>query len=289
MTGGIVRPCKTFCLAKDKFMKKKLIVMMMVLLSVMLIVSCDDSSNKIYKVTFDYEDGDDIEKEVKSGEKVTKPANDPIQDKLAFQYWSLDGTTPFDFNTAITKDITLKTVWDNPSKAGQTISLGTKDGAGIVWQVLDVDTNNKRALLISKEILEKRTFGAKSEGSSQNIYKGSAIQTYLNNTSNEGFIYTYGLSNVKILNVNVTDVIEKTTILNEKGDLVFLLSKAEYNTYKNTISTAGDTWWLRSPDGTVSVYVAEEKDVYTNSATVSTGYSYSFGVRPAFWYTWDKD
>ncbi len=271
-------------------MKKKLIVMMMVLLSVMLIVSCDDSSNKIYKVTFDYEDGDDVEEEVKSGEKVTKPANDPIQDKLAFQYWSLDGATAFDFNTAITKDITLTAVWGDPSEAGQTIMLGKKDDVGIVWQVLAVDTGNKRALLISKNILENRTFGAKSEGSSQNIYKGSAIQTYLNNTSNEGFIYTYGLSLDKMVKVDVTTAaIETTTISNGDGDLVFLLSKTEYGSYKNTIATAGDTWWLRSPDGSMSVYVAEGKDTYSKSAEVSTGHSYSLGVRPAFWYTWDEN
>lgn len=63
-------------------------------------------------VTFDYNDGTTPKatEEVKIGEKVKKP-QDPTRDGYTFKGWELDGK-PFNFETAITEDITLKAKWE---------------------------------------------------------------------------------------------------------------------------------------------------------------------------------
>ena len=64
-----------------------------------------------YTVTFNTDGGSAVASAtVKSGEKVAKPT-DPTKVGYAFVKWTLDGKD-FDFNTAITKDIELKAVWE---------------------------------------------------------------------------------------------------------------------------------------------------------------------------------
>lgn len=65
---------------------------------------------KEYKITFDTDGGNQItEQIVKEGEHATKPS-DPIKEGYIFIGWQNNGVL-FNFNTAITKDITLKAKW----------------------------------------------------------------------------------------------------------------------------------------------------------------------------------
>ena len=64
-----------------------------------------------FKVTFDSAEGSAVEAaEVKKGEKVAKPA-DPSREGHTFKGW-FNGETEFDFDTAITADITLTAKWE---------------------------------------------------------------------------------------------------------------------------------------------------------------------------------
>jgi hypothetical protein len=171
----------------------------------------------------------------------------------------------------------IVTMGTYPSGNGNTSLVGQ----GITWKVLSVDTANKRALVISENVLEERVFNADSQA-----YSGSDIQTYLNDT----FITTYGLSDVSFVNVDVTSSIETTTV-GSGIDKVFLLSKTEA---ENTsyFATSADRvanyngsscpWWLRSP---------LEEDEYCiyfvfSYGVVSDYYCHEYGVRPAFWYSY---
>ncbi|MDO4710737.1 MAG: InlB B-repeat-containing protein, partial [Peptostreptococcaceae bacterium] len=63
-----------------------------------------------YTVTFDSDGGSDVaQKTVQYDQKVEKPA-DPTKVGHNFKEWQLD-EKPFDFETKITKDVTLKAVW----------------------------------------------------------------------------------------------------------------------------------------------------------------------------------
>ncbi len=63
-----------------------------------------------------------LEVKVKDGETVTKP-DDPVLDNKVFRYWSTDKNgSAFDFNTAITRSLTLYAVFSEPS-AGFTVKF----------------------------------------------------------------------------------------------------------------------------------------------------------------------
>ncbi len=153
---------------------------------------------------------------------------------------------------------------------GDTIELGSKDGKAITWLVLDIDTEDNTALLISKDILESSQFGG------SNAYKDSPIRTRLNGD----FITAYGLDKSYMVKVDVTTAIEKTE-KNTGDDHVFLLSNTEYGKYKDTIATHSSGWWLRTPKSDDSVLV-----VQTNGSVNAEYVKYSpytGGIRPAFW------
>ncbi|MBQ6780679.1 MAG: InlB B-repeat-containing protein [Treponema sp.] len=88
-------------------------------------VSCgndDDGSDAtpvIYNVTFNTDGGTAVDaQKVNSGAKATKPATDPTKTATAMETYTFAGwysdsgkTTVFDFDTPITKDITLYAKW----------------------------------------------------------------------------------------------------------------------------------------------------------------------------------
>ena len=84
-----------------------------------------------YTVTFDFNDGktESVKKTVNAGETVAKPT-DPTRDDYTFKGWYQDGATePYDFNTKVTKDITLKAKWEaKPGVQTYTVTFDFNDG-----------------------------------------------------------------------------------------------------------------------------------------------------------------
>lgn len=195
----------------------------------------------------------------------TLPSEQPTEDGFPQPYKAPSTTTVGD-------TLTMGTY---PSGNGNTSLVGQ----GITWKVLAVDTTNKRALVISENILEKRIFDADS-----NAYSGSDIQTYLRS---DEFYTTYGLNKNDILNVDVTSDIETTTVTTTGEDKAFLLSQTEVETYyfvNNTAPVANyngtaSGWWLRSLYGNpgYAFYIHSSGQINSDS------YKSTYGVRPAFW------
>ena len=76
-------------------------------------VSCEQNlpEEKTYTVTFDSDGGSEIKPvPVKDGEKVTKPEG-PTKNGYTFKGW-FNGETVYDFETAVTANITLKAKWE---------------------------------------------------------------------------------------------------------------------------------------------------------------------------------
>ena len=173
------------------------------------------------------------------------------------------------------------------TNVGEEVKIGN-----VTLQALYVDKDNDRALLISKDILEKKAFD-----STENSYAVSTIRKYLNTAiDEENFFKTYGLSTSYMKKVIFTSTadgsIEKTEISDLGSDYVFLLSASEaeeyFNSDKDRVANYGSStscWWVRTPYGTSgnSLYhVDEGGDVVIGD----NNYAQELGVRPAFWYAW---
>ena len=80
---------------------------------------------KVYTVTFDSNGGSSVKaQKVIKGETATEP-KDPTKDGFVFKGWQLDGAD-YNFDAAVTKDITLKAVWQEKGTDGGTDPDGGK-------------------------------------------------------------------------------------------------------------------------------------------------------------------
>ena len=88
---------------------------------------------KKYTVTFNTDGGSSISsKKVAEGTRASKPTN-PTRDGYTFVEWQLDGKI-YNFNTVVTKDITLKAVWKKngetkPVEEKYTVSFDSNGGS----------------------------------------------------------------------------------------------------------------------------------------------------------------
>ncbi len=72
-----------------------------------------------YTVTFDTQGGTTVVKqEVEEGQKVTKPATDPVKNGYKFIGW-YNGNTLYDFNLSVTSNITLVAKWEKKEANGK--------------------------------------------------------------------------------------------------------------------------------------------------------------------------
>ena len=90
-------------------------------------------SAKTYMVSFDTDGGSRISsKTVEENAKVNRPAN-PYKTGYKFLYWTLNGKT-YNFNTPITKNITLKAVYQKEEKKAYTVTFDSAGGTDIPSQ-----------------------------------------------------------------------------------------------------------------------------------------------------------
>ena len=84
--------------------------------------SCKDDKpevEKVYTVTFDADGGNPVPaaQEVKAGETVTAPTTNPSKQGYVFLFWRLKGVeTAYNFQTAVTGNITLQAKWEAEAK-----------------------------------------------------------------------------------------------------------------------------------------------------------------------------
>lgn len=90
---------------------------------------------KTYTITFNTDGGSYVpNKMVEANGKISKPSN-PIKKGYHFKYWSLDGTQ-FNFNTNITKNITLKAIYELDQRKTYTVSFDSAGGSEIYSQTI---------------------------------------------------------------------------------------------------------------------------------------------------------
>ena len=74
-------------------------------------------------VHFDTDGGSEMTDQSLFNGKVAQEPSAPTKDEHEFQYWTLDGSTEYEFDTPVTEDITLKAVW---KKVVPVASIGSK-------------------------------------------------------------------------------------------------------------------------------------------------------------------
>jgi hypothetical protein len=165
--------------------------------------------------------------------------------------------------------------------------FGTYNGSSIEWQVLTVDTENHKALLITKDILLQKGF---SENNGTATWETSQIRVWLKgdfyadtfNNEEKGILLE---TDVKATaNADYPDVSKG----NDTKDYVFLLSAQEANQYfaDDTARIAkfngeNENWYLRTVglNTESSVFVRSEGIINLAGATNFAPY----GIRPAIW------
>ncbi|MBU5256650.1 InlB B-repeat-containing protein [Tissierella praeacuta] len=101
--------------------------------SVEYIIEIVESTVKKYRVTFNTNGGNNISSiEVEEGQKLTKPT-DPIKKDHKFIGWYEDSslTKEFNFDTEITKDLTLYAKWEEEPTKEYTVNFNTNGGSSI--------------------------------------------------------------------------------------------------------------------------------------------------------------
>ena len=95
-----------------------------------LVATWKETVKENYTVSFNTDGGNDITSQtVLEGEKATKPT-DPVKEGYKFNGWTLNGKT-YDFNSKVTKNITLVATWEQLKYTvtfksnGQTLSTQT--------------------------------------------------------------------------------------------------------------------------------------------------------------------
>lgn len=98
---------------KIKVIRAIIGIVIIAILSALIVVLAVSYKTADYKVVFDSKGGSAVETQtVKDGAKATKPS-DPTKQGYTFEYWCADteNNSEFDFDTKITKDITLYAKW----------------------------------------------------------------------------------------------------------------------------------------------------------------------------------
>ena len=109
--------------------------------------------DEAYKVKFNSDGGSSVKEQlVVKGGKATKPS-DPTKKDFKFKEWQLDGKT-FDFKTTITKDITLKAIWE-AAVVKYTVKFNDYDGKEITTQSVE---SGKKATKPADPTRENYTF-----------------------------------------------------------------------------------------------------------------------------------
>ncbi|WP_313232185.1 InlB B-repeat-containing protein [Tissierella praeacuta] len=109
--------------------------------SVEYIIKIEESTVKKYTVIFNTNGGSSINsKKVIAGEKVSRPS-DPTKSNYKFVGWYEDSnlTKVFNFNTPITKDITLYTKWEKVEKPEPEKPVEKKDAKILSFKLLGIE------------------------------------------------------------------------------------------------------------------------------------------------------
>ena len=157
---------------------------------------------------------------------------------------------------------------------------------GIVWQILCRDTLNNRILIITRDIMEQRSYHTSGTAIT---WENSSLRDYLNGTFYDTFSVADRARIYEVTNENPNNPTYGTSGGNPTQDRIFLLSIAEAQQYFHsnadrvaTFNGSASWWWLRSP----GIYNFLASDVDLDGYFFMIGFYVnhtSGGVRPALW------
>jgi len=182
---------------------KKFRIGILALIACLFLTGCGCANKKIneFTVKFDSNGGTIVESQtITKGEKATKPA-DPTKEGYTFDGWYLD-SEKYDFNTEVTKDITLKAKWsvatggevEEEKPEEKACKLTCEDG----YELVNEDSEDCKC--------QKKVVGVSSISLSQTnvtlLVGGSTTVTATVNPSNaEDKTITWKSSNTKVATV----------------------------------------------------------------------------------------
>ncbi len=175
--------------------------------------------------------------------------------------------------------------------AETALGFGSYNGQPIVWRVLDIDTENKKVLLISKDCIDEVLFH-ESEPTEELTWESSDLRKWLGGD----FYNTAFTDEEKIRILEVTNAADTNSESGTKGgndtvDKVFILSASEMVKYfiddadmASTFNGENFSYWTRTPGDNTQGYVCTYGD--SNGGLYMTGNwatSTTVAFRPAIW------
>jgi len=176
---------------------------------------------KLYTIKYDTDGGSKIgDYTVVDGEKAKKP-NDPVKEGYEFKEWTLDGK-PYDFNSEVTSDITLKATYIKGEVKTYTVTFDTDGGNKIENKVVEENTvvakpvnPTKKGYTFKEWQLDGTTYNFSSKVTSditlKAVYEKGETKTYTVTFD------TNGGGTIKPQQVNVNAVVSKPTNPQKKG------------------------------------------------------------------------
>lgn len=172
--------------------------------------------------------------------------------------------------------------------AGEKVVM-KHDGGSTSWHVLNVDSSNQRALLLSDSSMGTTKFNESYGG---NDYNNSDAQTWCRNFFN-GTTFSTEEKALILDSGTITDgTYSGYTSVNVdlSTDRVFFLSAYEWNEYKSNASNINSWWWLRSGDSRQGQrdYAGDVRPIDPGANTYSA-VGNSLSARPAFYLNLNSD
>ncbi len=99
---------------------KRILLVTLLGIAIMGLASCGKEEVKTYyTVTFDADGGTPVpeKQSVEAGKTATAPATNPAKQGFVFVCWSADGTNAYDFQSPVTRDLTLRARWQAEAQA----------------------------------------------------------------------------------------------------------------------------------------------------------------------------
>ena len=207
-----------------------------------------------YTVTFNSKGGSSVASQtIQSGGKATKPSN-PTKTGYTFKHWSTtDGGTAYDFNTAITGNLTLYAVWDIKQ---YTVTFDSTGGSSVASQTVNY---NEKATKPSNPTKTEYTFKHWSTSENGTAYDFNTIVT------GDMTLYTVWTQNSIQIKDETNMYIRDGKFYVRPTELLYI----DKNTiFTNLVSTSG-----------VNIYDKDNNVVSDGTASIATGYKISSGEK----------
>jgi len=134
-------------------MKRIVFLGLVVILMALAFIGCNGDGDETYTVTFDSDGGTAVSTQtVTEGGKAEKPTPNPTKSGFDFVHWfNTAGNAEWDFNTAVTANLTLKAKWEKivcPCDPKEHLGIDETCSCGDI----DCDCEEQIATLLDSEI-----------------------------------------------------------------------------------------------------------------------------------------